>query len=110
MGTPGALRRDGVESILPVVIEQTIEQTAKGPTPPVGGWRGRTASRILLSWNPLFVSKPSQLFLECALVLLLSAWPLCVRAQAPAGAPQQGMSGGVNTGGTFAPVLDAQKR
>ena len=37
-----------------------------------------------------------------------------MNAQTPAGAPeqgpQQGMSSGVNTGGTFAPVLDAQKR
>src|SRR6185437_13990170 len=58
----------------------------------------------------LFVSKPSHLFLDCALALLLSASPLCLRAQAPPSAPQQGMSSGVNTGGAFAPVLDAQKR
>jgi hypothetical protein len=62
------------------------------------------------------VSRPLHPFAQCSLVLLLSVSPIYVRAQAPtpAGAPQpgpqQGMSGGVNTGGTFAPVLDAQKR
>src|ERR1700674_4038676 len=62
------------------------------------------------------VSRPLHHFVQCSLVFLLSASPIYVRAQAPtpAGAPQsgpqQGMSGGVNTGGTFAPVLDAQKR
>ncbi|MFL6429386.1 MAG: hypothetical protein ACJ71S_14165, partial [Acidobacteriaceae bacterium] len=54
--------------------------------------------------------KPSHLVFLCALALFLSASPVCMGAQAPANGPQQGMSGGVNTGGTFAPVLDAQKR
>jgi enediyne biosynthesis protein E4 len=60
------------------------------------------------------VSKSSHSLLSFALVVLLSASPICIRAQAPAApaqqGPQQGTSGGVNTGGTFAPVLDAQKR
>jgi enediyne biosynthesis protein E4 len=60
------------------------------------------------------VSKSSLSLLPYALVLLLSGAPVFIRAQAPAAppqqGPQQGTSGGVNTGGTFAPVLDAQKR
>ena len=60
------------------------------------------------------MSKSSHSLLPYALVVLLSASPICIRAQAPAApppqGPQQGTSGGVNTGGTFAPVLDAQKR
>ena len=60
------------------------------------------------------MSKSSHSLLSFALVVLLSASPICIRAQAPAApaqqGPQQGTSGGVNTGGTFAPVLDAQKR
>src|SRR6201993_4735112 len=58
------------------------------------------------------VSNPFQFLLPCALVLLRASTP-SLRAQAPAPppqGPQQGMSGGVNTGGTHAPVLDAQKR
>jgi hypothetical protein len=43
------------------------------------------------------------------LVLPLMLVTYAVLAQVPA-APQQGASGGVNTGGTHAPVLDAQKR
>jgi hypothetical protein len=55
------------------------------------------------------------------LALIFSLWPVLSQAQSPqaqsppAAPPPQsgqqgGMSGGVNTGGTFAPVLDAQKR
>jgi hypothetical protein len=40
-------------------------------------------------------------------VLVSSAFSLTCSAQAPA--PQQGMSGGVMTGGNFAPMLDAEK-
>ncbi len=43
------------------------------------------------------------------LLLLASLLLPALLAQAPAGGPQQGVSG-VNTGGTHAPVLDAQKR
>jgi enediyne biosynthesis protein E4 len=43
--------------------------------------------------------------------LLTTIAPAAARGQAQPPAPQQqGASGGVNTGGTFAPVLDAQKR
>lgn len=50
----------------------------------------------------------------CALALLASASTFYTYAQTqqpqPQQSAQQGMSGGVTTGGTFAPVLDAQKR
>jgi hypothetical protein len=43
-------------------------------------------------------------------VVVASSSCMYGQAQPAQQAPQQGMSGGVTTGGAFAPVLDAQKR